>query len=288
MNPRLEAGYLFDDNYRLTQPGTEIDVQGPLVDAELEMRARSPNGEFAFTPRVRGTYFPDEKELDTIDYFATLDWQHRGQRVNTRVVGEFSQQDVVNSEQPDAEIPADADLGNGDIGDSGVSFFKNRRMRASVQPDFEYELSPRSRTRVRRQFHRRAIRQRAAGRAGRLPECQHLRWPGDAALAHEFADRAPARRAVRHRNAGRHELLWRASCNGTRATPPRHASTCASARPTWSWCRATRRSRGWPAAAPACCWGATSCSWICPATSARPAPASSSYATSCGSAGPST
>jgi len=143
LNPRLEAGYLFDDNYRLTQPGTEIGVQGPLLDAELEMRARTPNGEFAFTPRVRGTYFPDEKDLDTIDYFATLDWQHRGQRLNTRLIGEFSEQDVVNSEQPDAEIPADADLGNGDIGDSGVSFFKNRRLRGSFQPSFDYELSPR-------------------------------------------------------------------------------------------------------------------------------------------------
>ena len=28
LNPRIEAGYLFDDNYRLTQPGTEIQ-RGP-------------------------------------------------------------------------------------------------------------------------------------------------------------------------------------------------------------------------------------------------------------------
>jgi hypothetical protein len=143
LNPRLEAGYLFDDNYRLTQPGTEIEVQGPLVDAELEMRARQPNGEFSFTPRVRGTYFPDEQDLDTIDYFGTLDWQRRGQRINTRVLGEFSQQDVVNAEQPDAEVPTDADLGNGDIGDSGVVLFKNRRTRASLQPQADFDLSPR-------------------------------------------------------------------------------------------------------------------------------------------------
>ena len=35
------------------------------------------------------------------DYFATLDWQHHGQRAQTRVRGEFDQQDIVNSEQPD-------------------------------------------------------------------------------------------------------------------------------------------------------------------------------------------
>ena len=33
LNPRVEAGYLFDDNYRLTAPGSEIEVQGPLLDA---------------------------------------------------------------------------------------------------------------------------------------------------------------------------------------------------------------------------------------------------------------
>jgi hypothetical protein len=143
LNPRIEAGYLFDDNYRLSQPGAEIDVQGPLVDAAMEFRARQPNGEFSFTPRVRGTYFPDEKDLDTIDYCGTLDWQHRGQRVNSRIIGEFSQQDVVNSEQPDAEIPVDADLGNADIGDSGLVFVKNRRTRGSVQPSFDFDLSPR-------------------------------------------------------------------------------------------------------------------------------------------------
>ena len=55
LNPRVEAGYLFDDNYRLTAPGSEIEVQGPLLDAALEMRARQPAGEFSFTPRVRAT-----------------------------------------------------------------------------------------------------------------------------------------------------------------------------------------------------------------------------------------
>ncbi|HET9861972.1 MAG TPA: hypothetical protein VFP37_00900 [Steroidobacteraceae bacterium] len=143
LNPTLEVGYLFDDNYRLTQPGTEIEVKGPLADAQLEIRARNPAGEFSFTPRVRGTYFPDEQDLDTVDYFATLDWQHRGQRFSSDLIAEFADQDVVNSEQPDAELPPDASLGNGDIGDSGVVLVKNRRTRASLRPVFEYEMSQR-------------------------------------------------------------------------------------------------------------------------------------------------
>ena len=92
-------------------------MQGPLVDAALELRTLTQTGEFSFTPRVRATYFPDATDLDAVDYFGTLDWQHRGQRAQTRMRGEFSQQDVVNSEQPDAEIGGD--LGEPDIGDGG-------------------------------------------------------------------------------------------------------------------------------------------------------------------------
>ncbi len=140
-NPTVEAGYLYDDNYRLTTPGTEIDVQGPLVDAELELRTLTQTGEFSFTPRVRATYFPDETDLDAVDYFANLDWLHRGERVETRIRGEFAQQDVVNSEQPD--VDAGGDLGEGDIGDSGLAFVDNRRMRSSLRPSMSFELSPR-------------------------------------------------------------------------------------------------------------------------------------------------
>jgi hypothetical protein len=140
-NPSVEAGLLYDDNYRLTPKGTEIDVQGPMVDASLEMRTLTQTNEFSFTPRVRATYFPDETDLDTVDYFGVLDWQHRGQRAQTFVRGEYSQQDIVNSEQPDAGTGGD--LGEPDIGDSGISFFDNRRTRASLRPSVSFDVSQR-------------------------------------------------------------------------------------------------------------------------------------------------
>ena len=143
LNPRLEAGYLFDDNYRLGGPNNEIEVQGPLADAQLEMRAISQQGEFSFTPGIRATYFPDEQDLDSVDYFAALDWQHRGQRVESRVRGDFSQEDVVNSEQPDAEVPGDSGLGDPDFGDSGIVLVENRRTRMSLRPMLDFELSER-------------------------------------------------------------------------------------------------------------------------------------------------
>src|SRR5262245_48123934 len=117
-NPTLEAGYLYDDNYRLASPGNEIKVSGPLADAQLEIRALTQTGEFSFTPRIHATYFPDESDLDAVDYFANVDWQLRGQRTETRVLAEFAQQDIVDTEQPD--VDAGGDLGEPDFGDSGV------------------------------------------------------------------------------------------------------------------------------------------------------------------------
>ena len=140
-NPTVEAGLMYDDNFRLATPGDEIDVQGPLVDAELELRTLTQTGEFSFTPRIRATYFPDETDLDTVDYFANVDWLHRGQRAETRIRGEFAQQDIVNSEQPDAD--SGGDLGEPDFGDGGRVLVDNRRMRATVRPSVSFELSPR-------------------------------------------------------------------------------------------------------------------------------------------------
>lgn len=141
LNPSVEAGLLYDDNYRLTPDGTEIDVQGPVVDASLEMRTLTETGEFSFTPRVRGTYFPNETELDSVDYFGTLDWRHRGQRAQTIIRGEFAQQDIVNSEQPGSG--AGGDLGEPDIGDSGIAFVDNRRRRVSLRPSVAFDVSQR-------------------------------------------------------------------------------------------------------------------------------------------------
>jgi len=140
-NPTLEAGYLYDDNYRLATEGNEIKVSGPLADAQIELRALTQTGEFSFTPRIRATYFPDQTELDATDYFANLNWEHRGQRLESRVAGEFSQQDIVNTEQPD--VDSGGDLGEPDFGDGGIVLVPNRRSRANIRPLLVFEVSPR-------------------------------------------------------------------------------------------------------------------------------------------------
>ena len=140
--PASRPGYLYDDNYRLTPPGREIDVQGPVVDAALELRTLTQTGEFSFTPRVRATYFPDATDLDAVDYFGTLDWQHRGQRVQTRIRGELSP--TGHRQQRATRCgSAAATSASRTFGDAGVAFVDNRRTRASLRPSMSFELSPR-------------------------------------------------------------------------------------------------------------------------------------------------
>ncbi len=54
----------------------------------------------------------------------------------------YAQQDIVNSEQPDAGDGGD--LGEPDIGDSGISFIDNRRRRASLRPSVSFDVSQRN------------------------------------------------------------------------------------------------------------------------------------------------
>jgi len=140
-HPSIEAGYLYDDNYRLSTRVDEIDVQGPMLDAELELRTLTQKSEFTFTPRIRATYFPDETDLDAVDYFANVNWLYTGQRTRTRVRGEFAVQDIVNSEQPG--VDDGGELGDPDMGDGGRVLIDNSRTRFNLRPSMNFELSPR-------------------------------------------------------------------------------------------------------------------------------------------------
>jgi hypothetical protein len=148
--PKVEAGYLYDDNYRLTQPGTEIQVNGPLADVAFEMAALTETSQFTFTPRVRATYFSDEDDLDSVDYFGAMDWQRNGQRFDTRLRADFAQQDVINSEQPTADV--DTGLGEPVFGDAGRVIVKNRRTRYAVQPEVSWELTQRNRFEINARY----------------------------------------------------------------------------------------------------------------------------------------
>src|SRR4029079_19332976 len=67
--PRVQGGYRYDDNYRLSQPGSEIEVSGAEADGTVLFRNVDPRTKIEIAPRVRATYFPDQTDEDSTDYF---------------------------------------------------------------------------------------------------------------------------------------------------------------------------------------------------------------------------
>jgi len=141
VSPRIQAGYQYDDNYRLAPDGAEIEVSGALADVQLQLKRATPVFDFTFTPRVRATYFPDEREEDSEDYFGLLELVRRGQRVEAALRTEFADEDVVSSEQPGTDI--DTGLGEPGVVEGGILVVRNRRQLISVRPSLSHELSQR-------------------------------------------------------------------------------------------------------------------------------------------------
>jgi hypothetical protein len=141
--PRLELGYEFNDNYRLDFPGNEIEVSGALLDVRLPLALVGPVRKFEIAPRVRATYFPDETDEDSDDYYLSALFEQRTQRNVFGINGDWSREDVVRSELPSADI--DDGLGNPTTGDAGRVIFRNERDRLRVQPYWRYDVSQRNR-----------------------------------------------------------------------------------------------------------------------------------------------
>lgn len=141
--PRLELGYEYNDNYRLGFAGTEIDVSGAVLDAELPLRLVDPVRNAEIAPRVVARYFPDDKDEDTNDYFLGALYEQRTQRQNYGIRGVWARQDVARSELPSPDDGGD--LGNPLTGDAGRAVIRNRRDQLRVEPYWRYAVSQRHR-----------------------------------------------------------------------------------------------------------------------------------------------
>jgi hypothetical protein len=141
--PRLQLGYLFNDNYRLDPPGDEIEVSGGLLDVTLPIRLVDPIRRAELAPRARATFFPDERDEDSTDYFLTGLFEQRSARQVFGVNGGVSREDVVRSELPTSSI--DSNLGDPETGDSGRVIQRNSRDMVRVTPYWQYEVSERHR-----------------------------------------------------------------------------------------------------------------------------------------------
>lgn len=142
--PRVQAGYRYSDNYHLGQPGTEVDVSGGEADAQVTFRTLDPRTQVELTPRVQATYFPDEPDDDSVDYFFDGRLVDLTPRRRMGVAGAFSHQDVSRSELPGGDVDGD-DLGDPVEGDSGRFVEHNRRTYGRIAPFFRYDVTQRQR-----------------------------------------------------------------------------------------------------------------------------------------------
>jgi hypothetical protein len=139
--PRVEAGYRYSDNYRLDLPGGEIDVSGAEADAALTIRTLDPRTRFEVTPRIRATYFPDEPDEESTDYYLGALLSDTTPRRSVGIGLDLAHEDVIRSELPDADVGGD--LGNPGPVDSGRVIERNTRDLIQANPYFTYDLTQR-------------------------------------------------------------------------------------------------------------------------------------------------
>jgi hypothetical protein len=143
IGPRVQAGYRYNDNYHLEQPGGEVEVSGGEADVGVTFRTIDPRTNFEITPRINATYFPDEKEEDSTDYYLNASFSDITPRRRINVPFLYSQEDVVDSELPD--LNDGGGLGEPVTGDSGRFLVRNRRDFFRIAPSFGYDLTQRYR-----------------------------------------------------------------------------------------------------------------------------------------------
>jgi hypothetical protein len=148
--PRVSAGYIYNDNYRLELPGGEIEVSGGEVDAAATLRTIDPRTTFEITPRIDATFFPDEREQESTDYYLDGLFEDKTPRHKIGIAANFASEDVVRSELPNPNVGGG--LGDPQSVDSGVTLQENRRDLVRVTPYFFYDMSQRTRLELQARY----------------------------------------------------------------------------------------------------------------------------------------
>jgi len=143
IEPRVELGAIYNDNYEMaTLDGSELEVYGPLLDAQITFRRSGPIDDLSLVPRILATYFPNEKEHDYTDYLLPASWLHRGERTRSDFRASYAHETVFRSELPGTGIVGD--LGDPDDGDTGRVTVRDSRDFFTVGERLSYRLSDRA------------------------------------------------------------------------------------------------------------------------------------------------
>jgi hypothetical protein len=143
--PKVALSAEYDDNVRLNTPGSEIDVTGGKIDAELRVQAQTPTSTFQLIPRLRSTFYPGDPEQEADDQFLRMAVEHETTRTRSGLALDYSRMTTLGGYFPNSQVEDDDDLGEpepgvgvGEVGD------RNRQERILVAPEMGFDLSERT------------------------------------------------------------------------------------------------------------------------------------------------
>ena len=143
LNPRIEAGAEYSDNYRLAPSGTpKVTAYGSLADASVTARLLDPRYEIDISPRIRNTFLPDDHTDQSTDGYLDVGGNYRTQRATFGGTLSYYNESVIASELLPANFPG-VTLGQITGEASGIVSFHNRRVLERVAPNMTYDMTTR-------------------------------------------------------------------------------------------------------------------------------------------------
>jgi hypothetical protein len=142
--PRVDMRVEQNDNLNLDPVTTsDSDVLGYIAEADLLLGIATPRGETSLRPRVRFQDYPDRDDFERFEGFLDMLSRYESQRSVFEFIGNFSHQDLYNSDTPGGGFDP-LDPGGGDP-DGGEATIGQTRTSLGVRPTYEYEVSERAR-----------------------------------------------------------------------------------------------------------------------------------------------
>jgi len=143
-SPDITLKTTYNDNSRLHIDDADQDeLRGGELDVRALLSRRSPSGSVVFIPRVTTSYYSDNPEDESDDYFLLFDGQHRAQRSAWSFRTRYSSEQVRKAELQDPDFD-DPDVNEPITDDSGLIQLTDRRSRFWVSPSVRFQTSPRN------------------------------------------------------------------------------------------------------------------------------------------------
>jgi hypothetical protein len=143
-DPKVIAQFETDDNNRLSHiPEQKVSVEGVAIDAQLNMRARTPRSDLTVIPRVMASFYPNEEDEERRMGAVSGDWRYVGERWNARVDGSFTVRTILGrlfGEDDDGGGLGEPEPGTG----AGRSTDETEQYSTLFRPRFDFAFTERT------------------------------------------------------------------------------------------------------------------------------------------------